>query len=412
MRTMAQSQRPLDGLVVLDLSQFLSAPLATLKLADLGARVIKVERPGIGDLCRNLYISDTDIDGDNSLFHAINRNKESITADLRDPADRDMLKRLIATADVFVQNFRPGVIERQGFGYEAVRAINPGIVYGSVSGYGEAGPWKDLPGQDLLAQARSGLLWLTGSRDDPPMPMGLAVADMLAGNALAQGILAALVGRGIHGRGAHVQTSLLEAMVDFQFEVLTTHLNDGRRVPERSAVNGAHAYLGAPYGVFETADSYLAIAMTPSLEALAELMRIDGLERFFGDARALMTQRDEIKATMADAIRTRTTADWLAVLQPADIWCSEVLDWPQLLASEAWGLLDFEQKIERNGTVSLNALRGPIRIDGQALKSNRAAPALGADLNRVREDLLPDRSPAGSSANDAPEATPSGSRGV
>ena len=187
------------------------------------------QRPGAGDLCRHRYLSDTDIDGDNSLFHASNRNKESITADLRDPGDRKRLRALLETADVMVQNFRPGVIERQGFGYDAVRAINPRIVYGSISGYGEEGPWKDLPGQDLLAQARSGLLWLTGSRDDPPMPMGLAVADMLAGNALAQGILAALVGRGIHGRGARVDTSLFEAMIDFQFEVLTTHLNDGRR---------------------------------------------------------------------------------------------------------------------------------------------------------------------------------------
>jgi crotonobetainyl-CoA:carnitine CoA-transferase CaiB-like acyl-CoA transferase len=164
--------------------------------------------------------------------------------------------------------------------------------------------------------------------------------------------------------------------------------------------------------VFETADSYLAIAMTPSLETLADLMRIDGLARFFGDAKALMSSRDEIKAIMADAIRARSTADWLAVLQPADIWCSEVLDWPQLLASEAWGLLDFEQTIERNGTVSLNALRGPIRIDGQVLKSKRAAPALGADLSKVHEDLLSTRSPVGSGANDVPDANPSGSRGI
>ena len=174
MKTLPQTERPLNGLVVLDFSQFLSGPLCTLKLADLGARVIKVERPGAGDLCRHLYLSDTDIDGDNSLFHAINRNKESITADLRDPGDRKRLRALLETADVMVQNFRPGVIERQGFGYDAVRAINPRIVYGSISGYGEEGPRKDLPGQDLLAQARSGLLWLTGSRDDPPMPMGLA----------------------------------------------------------------------------------------------------------------------------------------------------------------------------------------------------------------------------------------------
>lgn len=400
MSVMPDADRPLAGLVVLDFSQFLSGPLASLKLADLGARVIKVERPGTGDLCRHLYLSDTDIDGDNSLFHAINRNKESLTADLRDNDDRAMLRRLIARADVMIQNFRPGVIERQGFGYDDVRTINPSIVYGSISGYGEDGPWRDLPGQDLLAQARSGLLWLTGSRDDPPMPMGLAVADMLAGNALSQGILAALVGRGLHGRGAHVQTSLFEAMVDFQFEVLTTHLNDGRRVPQRSAVNGAHTYLGAPYGIYRTADGYLALAMTPSLERLAELLGIAGLERHYDDAAALMQHRDEIKQVIAEKVATRPTTDWLSVLQPADIWCSEVLDWPQMLATEAFRNLDFHQVIRRNGGRELNALRGPIRIDGQTLKNSRAAPALGADRDAILKDLLPEDMPAGSGTKD------------
>ena len=402
MKVMPTEDRPLHGLVVLDFSQFLSGPYASLKLADLGARVIKIERPGSGDLCRNLYLSDTDIDGDNSLFHAINRNKESLAADLRDEEDRALLRALIARADVMIQNFRPGVIERPGFGYDAVREINPRLVYGSISGFGEDGPWRDLPGQDLLAQARSGLLWLTGSRDDPPMPMGLAVADMLAGGALAHGILAALVGRGVHGRGAHVQTSLFEAMIDFQFEVLTTHLNDGRRAPERSAVNGAHAYLGAPYGVYRTADGYLALAMTPSLERLAGLMGIDGLERYFNDGAAMMRARDAIKTAIAETTRTRRTADWLAVLQPADIWCSEVLDWPEMLASEAFQTLDFEQVIRRNADTALHALRSPIRLNGQVLKSARAAPVLGADRAIIVNDLLPDLVPAGGEADNKP----------
>lgn len=383
MKVLPQSERPLDGLVVVDFSQFLSGPLCSLKLADLGARVIKVERPGVGDLCRRLYLSDTDIDGANSLFHAINRNKESITADLRDDSDCAALVELIKGADVVIQNFRPGVIERQGFGYDDVKAINPRIIYGSISGYGEDGPWKDLPGQDLLAQARSGLLWLTGNADDAPMPMGLAVADMLAGNALAQGLLAALVGRGIHGRGALVQTSLLEAMIDFQFEVLSTHLNDGQRLPQRSSVNGAHAYLGAPYGVYATKDSHLALAMTPSLSVLADLLEVGGLEQFYDDPKAMMTQRDDIKTVFAAQLATRTTADWLAVLQPADIWCSEVLDWEQMRATEAYQMLDLEQTIERKGTVRLETLRSPIRINGATLKSPRAAPELGQDTARV-----------------------------
>jgi crotonobetainyl-CoA:carnitine CoA-transferase CaiB-like acyl-CoA transferase len=321
------------------------------------------------------------------LFHAINRNKESFTADLKNPDDRRKLKALLSKADVMIQNFRPGVIERQGFAYEDVIKYNSSIIYASISGYGESGPWKDLPGQDLLAQARSGLLWLTGSKDNPPVPMGLAVADMMAGNALAQGILAALVGRGIHGKGCRIDTSLLEAIIDFQFEVLTTHLNDGGRVPERSSINGAHAYLGAPYGVYETTDGYLAIAMTPSLAKLANLMEISGLEAYYRNPSDLLNQRDAINVIIAEHVKQRTTSQWLALLQPADIWCSEVLDWPMLLQSEAFRELDFIQTIKRNHTVHLQSLRSPLRLNGGTLKSSRAAPALGEHTDLITEEL-------------------------
>lgn len=377
---------PLDGILIVDFSQFLSGPLCSLKLADLGARVIKIERPGVGDLCRTLYLSDTEIGGTNSLFHAINRNKESFTADLRNEDDRAMLRDLVARADVVLQNFRPGVIERQGFGYDDARALNPGVVYGSISGYGEDGPWVDLPGQDLLAQARSGLLWLTGSAGDPPMPMGLAAADMMAGNALAQGVLAALVRKARTGQGGLVQTSLLEALLDFQFEVLTTHLNDGGRLPQRSAVNGAHAYLGAPYGVYQTADGWLALAMTPSLERLATLMGLSDLDPWFNDPRQAMLDRDAIKTIIAAGVRTNGTAQWLALLQPADIWCAEVLDWPDLMASDAFQRLKMVQHIS-GATASLDTLRGPLRIDGATLTSPRAAPDLGQDRAAIIQEF-------------------------
>jgi crotonobetainyl-CoA:carnitine CoA-transferase CaiB-like acyl-CoA transferase len=252
------------------------------------------------------------------------------------------------------------------------------VVYGSISGYGEDGDWVDLPGQDLLAQARSGILWLTGSAGDPPMPMGLAAADMMAGNALAQGVLAALVRRARTGAGGLVQTSLLEALLDFQFEVLTTHLNDGGRLPQRSAVNGAHAYLGAPYGIYQTADGWLALAMTPSLERLATLMGLTGMDQWFSDPRQAMRDRDAIKAIIASGVKTMPTAHWLALLQPADIWCAEVLDWPGLMASDAFQRLKMVQHIS-GASVSLDTLRGPLRIDGAPLISPRAAPDLGQD---------------------------------
>ena len=195
------SEALLEGLLVLDMSQFLSGPFAALRLGDLGARVIKIERPDGGDLCRRLYLTDTEIGGDSTLFHAINRGKLSFAADFKNPADVAAVKALIAKADVLIQNFRPGVINRLGLDYAAAKAINPGIVYASITGYGDDGPWANLPGQDLLAQARSGLMWLNGDRDQGPVPFGLAIADLLAGSAIVQGVLAALVRRGRTGGG-------------------------------------------------------------------------------------------------------------------------------------------------------------------------------------------------------------------
>lgn len=380
--TAAKIDLPLDGILVIDFCQFLSGPLCSLKLADLGARVIKIERPGGGDLCRTLYLSDTEIGGTNSLFHAINRNKESFTADLRNDEDRAMLRQLVGRVDVVMQNFRPGVIERQGFGFDDIRAFNPNVVYGSISGYGEDGPWASLPGQDLLAQARSGLLWLSGQASNGPVPMGLAVADMLAGNALVQGILAGLVRRGRNGKGALVETSLLEALLDFQFEVLTTHLNDGARLPQRPGPHGAHAYLAAPYGVFQTSDGWLALAMTPSLQKLATLLGLEGLQDWYSEPAAAMRHRDAINGIIAKSVLLQPSAYWLAILEPADIWCAEVLDWPKLMETAAFQRLGMLQLV-RGPNVCLTTLRGPLRIDGQTLTNTRAAPELGEGRERI-----------------------------
>jgi CoA:oxalate CoA-transferase len=237
--------RPLDGLLVVDFRQFLAGPAASLRLADLGARVIKIERPEGGDLCRHLYISDLDLDGDSTLFHSINRNKESFAADLKRDGERAEVLSVLSKADIVIHNFRPGVMERLGCDYASVVTINPHVVYGEITGYGNAGPWRDKPGQDLLVQSLSGLPWLSGNADGPPVPFGLAVPDLFTGAHLVQGILACLVRKGITGRGGRVEVSLMECTLDFQFEVLTTHLNDGGKLPKRSAINNAHAYLGA-----------------------------------------------------------------------------------------------------------------------------------------------------------------------
>ena len=377
--------RPLEGLTVLEFSQFLSGPYAGLRLSDLGARVIKIERPEVGDLCRTLYISDTDLEGDSTLFHAINRNKESFSANLKDTKDLELVKKLIAKADIITQNFRPGVIERIGLDYENVKKINPQIVYGSISGYGSDGPWKDLPGQDLLAQSRTGLVWLNGNGGEAPTPMGLAVADMLAGHSLVEGILAGVIKRFRTNEGSHIETSLAEALLDFQFEVLTTYFNDGNRKPVRSKYNNAHAYLSAPYGIYKTKDGYVAIAMTP-LPKLGDLLDLEFLKNLH-DQKIWFTERDEIKKKIGDWVVNQSTQEILNILEPADIWCAEVLDWEHMLKHEGFKILDMTQRIKSLDGLDIKTLRCPIRVDGEIFKSDLAAPKVGQDNEKIIKEM-------------------------
>ncbi len=377
---------PLDGLIVVDMSQFLSGPYCSLRLQDLGARVIKIERPDGGDLSRRLYLSDTEIGGDSTIFHAINRAKESLAIDMKNEADMAALKALLSKADVMIQNFRPGVIERLGLDYQSVKAINPRIVYGSISGYGEEGPWVKRPGQDLLAQSRSGVMWLNGDESQGPVPFGLAIGDMLAGAALAQGLLAALVRRGIAGEGSLVETSLMEALIDLQFEVLTTHLNDGRRLPKRSDFRSAHAYLSAPYGVYPAKDGYLAIAMTP-ISKLADLLGMPELAPYRDAPASWFTSRDEIKALIAARIATGTIDQWLAILEPADIWCAKVLDWNELLGSDGFRVLDMLQTVTREDDVTIHTTRSPLRVNGLRARVDRAAPRVGEHSDAIRREF-------------------------
>ena len=377
---------PLDGLLVVDLSQFLAGPYCALRLADLGARVIKIERPNGGDLCRQLYISNLELDGDSTLFHSINRNKESYAADLKDPADLEKLKKLIAKADVFIQNFRPGIIERLGLDYEAVRAINPGIIYATISGYGKKGPWKDKPGQDLLAQSLSGLAWLSGNSDQGPVPMGLSVADMFTGMHLAQGILACLVRRGITNKGGLVEVSLLESVLDLQFEVLTTHLNDGGQPPRRSLVNNANAYLGAPYGIYRTADGYIALAMG-SVTRLGQLLGCAALLEYT-DSKSWFTERDAIKRQLAEHLSGQTTAYWLGILEPADIWCADVFTWERLREHDGFKALDMVQTVRRDNGAELRTTRCPIQIDGQVLISPKGSPRIGEHNEAISREYF------------------------
>lgn len=383
---MPDATQPLAGITVLDFSQFLSGPSASLRLADLGARVIKIERPVTGDICRAHYVANTKLDGESTLFHAINRNKESFAADLKDECDLADVKRLIEHADVVVHNFRPGVMSRLGLDYESVRAIKGDIVYGAISGYGTNGPWSGKAGQDLLLQSLGGLTWLSGNANDGPVPMGLAIADIYAGAHLVQGVLACLVRKGITGEGGLIEVSMLESVLDLQFEPLTVYFQDGGEEAERTSSNNAHAYLGAPYGIYETADGYLAIAMA-SIPGLGELLGCNALVDY-PEPTSWFEQRDEIKAILAEHLAGKPTADWLAVLEPADIWCADVLDWRRLRAHEGYDVLAMEQTVRKGDGFEYRTTRCPIRINGEKLYSDRGSPDIGEHNEAIREEFF------------------------
>lgn len=397
-------ERPLEGVLVLDFSQFLAGPVAAMRLADLGARVIKVERPGSGDIGRTLAFAGRTADGDTISFHAMNRNKEGVTADLKDPSDLERVRQLVARADVVIQNFRPGVMERIGLDWESAHTLNPRLVYASATGYGEDGPWRDRPGQDLLVQSVTGLSWLSGSHDDPPVPVGLSIADHLTSCHLAEGITALLFRRERTGEGGLVQTSLLEAMLDLQFELLSTRLNDPTVAVQRGGRYSAHAFLPAPYGTYPTADGYLAIAMNP-VDRIGRLLGIPELAAT-SDPESWWEDKERIQRLLATHLITRTSAEWLGVLDDADVWCAPVLTLEELLEHDGFRASRMTQPIVRDGRVTedgrelrLTTTRSPIRIDGRILSCDRPAPKLGEHNDTVFAELIANEpSPAHTSA--------------
>jgi CoA:oxalate CoA-transferase len=384
---MNSMSKPLDGLLVLEFCQFLAGPSAGLRLADLGARVIKIERPEKGESGRQIAIKNLFIDGDSLVFHTVNRNKESYAADLKDPADLDKIRKLISMADVITHNFRQGVMEKIGLDYIEVRKINPRVVYGVVSGYGNKGPWVTKPGQDLLVQSISGLTWLTGSKDDGPVPFGLAVADMICGAHLVQGILAALIKRGRTGKSVLIEVSLLESVLDIQFEVLTTFLNDGHKLPERGEAKGsAHAYLGAPYGIYKTQDGYIAMAMGNLLE-IGRAIGSDSEFEIYRDSKIWFSQRNEITVAVGALLRDKKTEEWLDVLRPKGIWCAEVMNYKESLEHEAVKRIKMDQVVKLPDGRELKTTRCPVKIDGNTLYSTVPAPKTGAHTSKINEEF-------------------------
>ena len=374
---------PLKGLVVLEFSQYLSGPSAGLRLADLGARVIKIERPDGGDAGRKLAIKNLWVDDSSLLFHTINRNKESFTANLKDKDDLEVVKKLIQKADVLIHNFRPGVMQKCGLDYPTVQQINPRIIYGEISGYGKEGPWKNKPGQDLLLQAITGLAYTTGNGSGDPVPFGIAVTDILCGAQLVQGILAALIRRQKKGVGALIEISLIESLLDFQFELLTTYYTN-RQQPQRSNVRNGHPLLSAPYGIYATADGYIALAMM-DIHVLAEAIDCKPLKTFSKDE--AFASRDQIKMILEEYMTTKKTKHWMEALHHHGLWAMEVLDWEKMMNHPAYKSLQMEQTIHV-GEREIVTTRCPIAINEQKLFSEKPAPGLGEHNKKVLNDFI------------------------
>jgi len=380
--------KPLEGLIILEFCQFLAGPSAGLKLADLGARVIKIERPIKGEACRQLSIKDLFVDDSSLLFHTINRNKESFAADLKNPDDLVLIKKLIAKADIMTHNFRPGVMEKIGLDFDQTLAINPKIIYGTITGYGNKGPWAKKPGQDLLLQSLSGLSWLSGRKSQGPVPFGLAVADLMCGNHFVQGILAALLKRAKSGKGVLVEVSLLESILDVQFEAITSFLNDGGQLPERGDVKGsAHAFLSAPYGVYQTQDSYLSLAMGDLL-FIGKTLGLD--LSHYADKHQWFASRDEIREILSEKIITKKADYWIDLLQKEGIWCGKVLNYKELDSQPFVDELSLKQTVKNSDGKSLVTTRSPIQLDGDILVSKKAAPKVGEDNENIHKQFLND----------------------
>lgn len=378
--------KPLEGLLVLEFSQFLAGPSAGLKLADLGARVIKIERPIKGEACRQLSIKDLFVDDSSLLFHTINRNKESFAADLKNSTDLENVKKLIAQADIITHNFRPGVMEKIGLTFKDVLEINPKIIYGCITGYGDKGPWAKKPGQDLLVQSLSGLTWLSGKSSQGPVPFGLAVADLMCGNHFVQGILAALLKRVKTNKGVLVEVSLLESILDVQFEALTIFLNNGGQLADRGNVKGsAHAFLSAPYGIYETLDGYLAIAMGDLL-LLGSIIDVD-LSKY-SDKKTWFTGRAAIRKILRKKITTQNSDHWIQLLRAKGMWCEKVLNYNDLNSKPFMNDLQLKQIVENSAGETMVTTRSPIKIDGDILSSIKAAPKVGEDNKKIHKQFL------------------------
>ena len=379
------NSRALDGLTVLDLSRVLSGPYCTMMLADMGARVIKVERPGKGDDTRGW--GPPFQNGESAYFLSINRNKESVTLDLKHPEGRRVLDALIARADVLVENFRPGTLERMGLGYKDLSRQRPDLVYCSVSGFGQTGPRRREPGYDAVMQGEGGLMSITGPTDGPGYRLGIAIVDIVAGMFSAYGVAVALLARERTGRGQLVDVGMLDAAAALLTYQAGIHFTTGE-VPGR--LGNRHPSI-TPYETLEAADGELVVAVGND-QLWRTFCGVIGAEALADDPRFRTNKdrvaaRDALRPLLVERMRTRPAAAWIESLKAAGIPCGAVRDLAQVFTDP--------QLIERAMVVALDhpvagAIRQlgvPIKMSGTQGAVRTPPPALGQHTAAVLGEL-------------------------
>jgi len=363
----------LSGIRVLDCSIAMAGPFAAQRMGDMGADVVKVE-PTSGEWQRHASAGGANGNQINVSFLSLNRNKRSLAVDLKAPEGKALLLELVKDADVFLQNYRPGVAERLGVDYATLSAINPRLIYVSMSGYGEDGPYRNFPGQDLLLQGMSGAMMSTGAEGAPPSAAGQYLVDAVTAYSAFEGALAALFHRERTGEGQLVQVNMLDAITTIQMQELSV-FTIGEKPQARSAEPHAHSYIRAPYGVFATQDGYITVAMA-SLKKLGELFEdsfFDGLD----DERDSWALRDQIFAKVKEHLPARTSAAWLEEMRARDIWAGPVYGYADLVD---------DPQIRHNGTFveydhptegRVKAPGFPIRFSKTPSTVERGAPLVG-----------------------------------
>ncbi|MFE9502605.1 CaiB/BaiF CoA transferase family protein [Streptomyces anthocyanicus] len=378
---MASRDKPgvLAGYRVLDCSIAMAGPFAAQRLGDLGADVVKVE-PVTGEWQRHAAAGGAGGNRINVSFLSLNRNKRSLAVDLKDPAGKEVLRRLVTTADVFLQNYRPGVADRLGVDYASLAAINPSLVYVSISGYGEDGPYARRPGQDLLLQAMSGAMLSSGRAGEAPRAAGQYLVDAVTASTAFEGVLAALLHRERTGEGQLVTVNMLDAVTTLQMQELSVHTVGG--LPQtRSAEPHAHVYIRSPYGAFQTSDGYLVLAFPP-LKRLGEIL---GEDTFLAmeDEEHGWTHRDEIFARTAARLLTRPSRHWLDAFAAAGIWAGPVCGYADLVQ---------DPQIRHNGTFvtyehptegSVTVPGFPYKFSATPPRIDRGAPLVGEHTREV-----------------------------